>query len=142
MIEILGDVLVRGEATGQVLASDEPLSLWGGLDPATGEIIDRRHPLSGRILKGRVLVIPFGRGSCSASGVLLEAVALGHGPAGIIVSRADPILGLGAVLVDEVLKKSLPMIQISDVERHLLQADWHATIEACGRITVRPPHDR
>lgn len=42
-----GRVLVAGDAAGTVLASGEPISFWGGYDAATGEIIDRRHPLSG-----------------------------------------------------------------------------------------------
>ena len=37
--------LLPGVATGEVLVLTEPLSMWGGLDPATGEVIDRRHPL-------------------------------------------------------------------------------------------------
>ena len=51
---ISGELLVPGQASGRVLATDEPLSLWGGLDPESGEVIDRRHPLSGLILAGRV----------------------------------------------------------------------------------------
>ncbi|MFN8425100.1 MAG: hypothetical protein U0X87_02420 [Anaerolineales bacterium] len=37
------------------LVSREPLSFWGGYDWKTGEIIDRRHPLSGEIAKGEFL---------------------------------------------------------------------------------------
>ena len=32
--------LVAGEARGEVLKLDEPLSFWGGVDPETGEITD------------------------------------------------------------------------------------------------------
>ena len=39
--------LVAGEARGEVLKLDEPLSFWGGVDPETGEITDLRHPQSG-----------------------------------------------------------------------------------------------
>ncbi|HRV93990.1 MAG TPA: DUF126 domain-containing protein, partial [Anaerolineae bacterium] len=56
---IQGTVIVAGEGQGQALVSHEPLSFWGGYDYHTGEIIDRRHPLSGQIAAGRVLAIPF-----------------------------------------------------------------------------------
>ena len=39
--------LVAGTAEGPALVLDEPLSLWGGLDPVTGEIVDVRHPQRG-----------------------------------------------------------------------------------------------
>ena len=42
-----GEPIVAGAAQGEALVSDEPLSFWGGYDYHTGEIIDRRHPLSG-----------------------------------------------------------------------------------------------
>lgn len=134
-----GELLVPGVGEGLVLATNEPISLWGGLDPATGEIIDRRHPLSGQIVAGRILSIPFGRGSCSASGVLLESVAAGTGPAGIIVSRPDPILGLGAILADELLVKPVPVVLVTEEERSTLISGQWVRLDAGGRIIVQPP---
>ena len=42
-----GKAFIPGTASGEALVSREPLSFWGGYDWKTGEIIDRRHPLSG-----------------------------------------------------------------------------------------------
>ena len=103
---------VAGTADGIALVSDVPISLWGGLNPETGEIIDRRHPLSGSDLTGRWLVVPHGRGSCSASGVFLEAANNGHAPCGVIVSQPDPILGLGSILASELLGLSIPVLEV------------------------------
>ena len=55
-----GRTLFAGSARGRVVRLDEPLSLWGGMDPATGTVIDRRHPQSGQDLAGRV-VLPMWR---------------------------------------------------------------------------------
>ena len=33
---------------------------WGGVDPATGNIIDQRHELYGQNIKGKVFVFPEG----------------------------------------------------------------------------------
>ena len=58
--------LVPGAASGPLLKLDEPLSFWGGLDPATGAIIDRLHPQRGARVAGRMLMMPGGRGSTYA----------------------------------------------------------------------------
>jgi len=109
--------LVVGEAVGRALVADCPLSLWGGLNPETGEVIDRHHPLSGQSIAGRVLSIPTGRGSCSASGVLLEAIRAGTGPAAIVLSRPDPIIALGAILGEELYGLVVPVVVLPEADR-------------------------
>ena len=47
-----GRVILAGTAEGPVLATQEPLSFWGGVDPATGRVIDVHHPLHGQSLTG------------------------------------------------------------------------------------------
>jgi predicted aconitase with swiveling domain len=79
----LSDVLVAGNAEGEVLALDEPLSFWGGVHEATGVITDVHHPQHGLGVAGRVLVMPAGRGSSSSSSVLAELIRAGVGPAAI-----------------------------------------------------------
>lgn len=129
-------VVVAGAATGSAYAADVPLSMWGGLDPATGEIIDRRHPLSGANVAGAVLVIPHGRGSCSASGVLLEAIRNGKAPAAIIVSRIDPIIGLGSILGDELYAAPVPVVVIPESARSTIASGDRVTLTDDGRVLV------
>jgi predicted aconitase with swiveling domain len=105
-----GRTLVAGTAEGPALVLDEPLSLWGGLDPETGSIIDTRHPQRGANVTGRVLVMPAGRGSSSSSSVLAEAIRAGTGPAAIILGEADPILALGAIVARELFGTSIPVV--------------------------------
>ena len=52
---LTGRAFVAGDAQGEILATDTELSFWGGVDPATGEVIDRHHPLSGQLLEGKNL---------------------------------------------------------------------------------------
>ncbi|MDP7549783.1 MAG: DUF126 domain-containing protein [Acidimicrobiales bacterium] len=103
-------VVVAGSATGEVLCLDEPLSFWGGVDPRTGEIVDRHHPQRGCTVAGRVLVMPSGRGSSSSSSLLLEAIRNGSAPVALLVRRADEILSLGAIVADELYGRSLPVV--------------------------------
>jgi predicted aconitase with swiveling domain len=128
--------IVRGEASGQLLATAEPISLWGGLDPTTGEVIDRRHRLSGQCLAGRVLAVPHGRGSCSASGVLLEAICNGTGPLAIITSRIDPIIGLGAILADELYAQVVPMAVLTPDDFAQLHTGDQVTMMQNGQLTI------
>lgn len=83
------------------LVLDEPLSLWGGVDPATGDIIDEHHPQLGANVSGRVLVMPSGRGSSSSASVLAEVVRSGTAPAAILLGQPDLILAIGAAVAEE-----------------------------------------
>ena len=108
--------LVAGKAHGEVLKLDEPLSFWGGVDPETGEITDLRHPQGGMSVKGKILMMPFGRGSSSGSSVIAEGIRSGSGPAGIIMMEADEIIALGAIAADEIYGKAMPLIVIEKTE--------------------------
>lgn len=105
-------VLVDGAAQGELLHADTGLSFWGGVDPATGRVIDRHHPLHGQCLAGRVLAIPSGRGSCTGSSVMLELIRSGHAPAALVLAEADDILTLGVVLAQMMHGQSLPVVCI------------------------------
>ena len=80
-----GRPLIPGQAQGELLLSHEPLSFWGGYNQHSGEIIDRRHPLSGQMAAGKVLAIPFSRGSSTTTAVLLEAILKGIGHQGYLM---------------------------------------------------------
>ena len=103
-------MLLAGAATGTALVLDEPLSMWGGLDPETGEIIDRRHPQSGVLTTGRVLVMPSGRGSSSSSSVLAEAIRLGTAPVAVVLAEPDDIVLLGALVAEELYGITCPVV--------------------------------
>jgi hypothetical protein len=128
-------VLVEGTAVGEALVLVEPLSLWGGLNPETGEIIDRRHPQAGQIVTDRVLVLPAGRGSSSASSILLEAVKQGTAPAAIITSETDGILALGAAVAREMYDQSPPVLVLSGDDYAQIQTGQQVEIWADGTVS-------
>lgn len=109
---VRGAPVIPGAARGPCLVLTEPLSLWGGLDPATGDIVDPRHPQHGRRVTGQVLVMPSGRGSSSSSSILLEALYAGTGPAALVLGRSDHILPLGGVVADEVFGLRMPLVVV------------------------------
>jgi predicted aconitase with swiveling domain len=99
-------------------------------------IIDRRHPLAGHLASGRVLVIPSGRGSCSGSGVLLEAIHNGTAPAAIITSRLDPVIGLGCILGDELYASHPPLVVVAYPDLLLIKSGDVVEIDDRGFITI------
>jgi len=99
-----------GEAEGAALVLAEPLSFWGGVAVASGEIIDHSHEDFGKNLAGRVLVMPCGRGSSSSSSVLAEAIRRGTGPVAILLARPDPILTIAAIVAQSLYGLGCPIV--------------------------------
>jgi hypothetical protein len=124
--------LVRGRGSGPVLALDEPLSLWGGVDRETGRISDPHHPQLGATISGTILAMPSGRGSSSASSVLAEMIRMGTAPDGMVLSRTDPIIVLGALVATELYGRSMPVVVVDAGDFELLSVCGRAAIDADG----------
>lgn len=105
--------ILPGLATGDVLACTEPISFWGGVDPATGLVIDVHHPLAGQSLAGRILVMPGTRGSCTGSGVLLDMVLNDRAPAALVFAEPEDVVTLGAMIAAEMFGKALPVLRLT-----------------------------
>jgi predicted aconitase with swiveling domain len=86
-----------------VLYSDVPLSFWGGIDERTGIVIDSSHPLCGENVSDTILVLPSGRGSCTASQVLLELILNRKSPRALILRDRDGLVCMGALVARCVL---------------------------------------
>ncbi len=131
-----GHPLVPGAACGVALVSTDPLSFWGGYDQNTGEIIDRRHPLSGSNARQRILAIPGTRGSSTTTAVLLEAVHQGTAPAALLAMGVDTFLALASVVADELYGHNLPVVALAPEDFALLRSGQHLRIEADGRVHI------
>jgi predicted aconitase with swiveling domain len=133
---IQGKPVVEGAAQGEALVSSEPLSFWGGYDYHTGEITDRRHPLSGVVASGRVLAVPFTRGSSTTTAVLLEAVRAGTAPAAILTTGVDSFFALASIVASEMYARPIPIIAVPPTDfAGLRTGDW-LEIEEDGTIHV------
>jgi predicted aconitase with swiveling domain len=131
--------LVEGRATGAIVVLDEPLSLWGGLDPATGELIDTHHPQVGTNIAGRILVMPAGRGSSSSSSVLAEAIRAGTAPAAIVLREPDGIVALGAIVARELYGTRTPVIVMDGDAYDALESGTIVEVHGLAdRTSVRP----
>ncbi len=139
---VIGKPIIAGSAEGVALVSTEPLSFWGGYDPRTGEIIDRRHDRSGVIARGRVLVFPRGRGSSTSSAILLESIRNGTAPAAVINLATDPILALGAIVADELYRVSMPIVVLAEDDFFAIRDGDHLTIGSDGAVSITRPAPR
>jgi predicted aconitase with swiveling domain len=136
MQRVKGRVLVAGSAQAGICATRNMLSFWGGYDPATGEIVDRHHPLSGENLTGRIFALPKGKGSSTGSAVLLDALHSGHAPAGIILNKVDEIIVLGVVVFEEFFNRKIPVVQLDDPDFEAIFSASGASISDDGTVTL------
>jgi len=106
-MELKGRIISRGSGEGEALATSQPISFYGGVDPNTGEIIEKGHELQGKSVKGKVLVFPNGKGSTVGSYTLYRMKKNGMAPAGIINKECETVVAVGAIIseipcVDEI----------------------------------------
>jgi predicted aconitase with swiveling domain len=135
-----GQPLVAGAARGVALVSSEPLSFWGGYDASSGTIIDQRHPLRGQLASGRVLAVPFSRGSSTTTAVLLEAIHANTAPAAIVTTGRDTFFALASIVSTELYSRSAPVVVISAEDFARLRTGDDIEVRADGRLLVsRPP---
>ncbi len=129
-----GQVLVPGQAEGDLLYASEPLSFWGGYDAETGEIIDRRHTLCGENGSGRIMAVPATRGSSTTTAVLLEAIRQGTAPAAILTRGPDMFLALASIVATELYGLVLPVVALAPADFDALGAVDRVRVEASGRV--------
>lgn len=109
----MNQIIIAGEAAGDILAADEGLSFWGGVNPQNGIVQDAHHPWHQRSLANKVLMFPTSRGSCSGSGVLLELIQNGHAPVALIFKESESILTLGVIVAMHVFNLSIPVLRLN-----------------------------
>jgi phosphomecalonate degydratase small subunit len=97
-MEMKGRVIYKGMVEGEALTTTQPISFYGGVDPNTGEVIEKGHELQGKSVKGKVLVFPSGKGSTVGSYTLYRMKKNGTAPAAIINKDCETIIAVGAII--------------------------------------------
>jgi predicted aconitase with swiveling domain len=133
---VKGRILADGAADGLALVLGEPLSLWGGVDPASGAVVDVRHPQHGTSIKGRVLVMRAVRGSSSSSSVLAESVRAGSAPAAILLGEPDLILAVGAAVAEELYGVRVPVLHFPVAELDVIPDGAAVSVHEGGEVTL------
>lgn len=114
---IKGRAIAKGIGEGAVLSSSEAISFLGGVDPKSGIVIEKGHPLEGRCVAGKVLLFTRGKGSTVGSYVMLQLKKNGVAPAAIINVEAEPIIAVGAII------SGIPMVDKLECDPYALLKD-------------------
>lgn len=99
MIVLRGRRVTPGRAEGEALVTRETISGWGGMEPRSGTITERRHELVGQSFAGRVLVFPGAKGSSAWSHFFHLARLAGKAPCALLFNRMTTKVALGAVVL-------------------------------------------
>ena len=118
-MELKGRIISKGYAEGEALATSQPISFYGGVDPNTSEIIEKGHELKGKKVKGKILVFPQGKGSTVGSYTLYRMKKNGTAPAGIINRECETVVAVGAIIseIPCVDKIDISKIKTGDIVR-------------------------
>ena len=108
-IQVTGRIIKAGQASGRALVSSEPIGFLGGVDPETGRVIEKGHPLEGECVTGRVLCFPSGKGSTVGSYTLYWMKKARTAPAAILNAASETIVAVGAIIAD------IPMVDQVDL---------------------------
>ena len=116
---IRGRVLVEGYAEGEALVSKEPISFLGDIDPKTGIIVRKDHPLRGLSIKDKVFVFPYGKGSTVGSYIIYQLAKNDVAPKAILNVKSEPIIIIGCViseipLIDSFKENILKIVKNGD----------------------------
>ena len=112
-----GHVTVTGAPIeAEALVSNQAFGFFGGVNPRTGEIIDRWHDLYGQNMKNKILVYPEGRGSTVGAAIILELARTGCAPAAILNNANEIITATGGVLAKKFYDCDIPMLDQFDCD--------------------------
>jgi len=110
-MRLKGRKIVGGNAEGELIVSQRPLSFLGGVDPETGIVTDAESDIKGQSIAGKILAFPRGKGSTVGSYVIYALKKNGKAPKAIIVGEAETIVATGAIIAN------IPMVDGIDVSK-------------------------
>ncbi len=102
-------IISKGKATGAALVSDASISFFGGVDPNTGIVVERGHPLFEKSIKDKVLIFSRSKGSTVGSYILYQLAENNKAPVALICQEAEPIVAIGAIMA------GIPMVDKPEV---------------------------
>jgi hypothetical protein len=123
MEQLKGRIIYRGKAEGEALVTSQPISFYGGVDPATGVVIEKGHELQGQSVSGRILVFPTGKGSTVGSYTLYRMKKNGTAPAGIVNKECETVVAVGAIISEIPCVDKIDLDKIKTGERVSIEND-------------------
>ena len=130
-MKLQGRGISRGIGSGPVLVGPDPISFLSGVDPETGIVMEKGHPLEGKDITGTVLAFEYGKGSTVGSYILYALSRSGHAPSAIINTEAETIIAVGAIM------GNIPMVDRLSIPLTDLPAGCTAQVNGTdGSVTI------
>lgn len=98
MTVFAGRGIVGGVVEGPALVSQATISGFGGIDPATGTVIEPRHELFGQSFSDQILIFPGAKGSSGWSGFFQSTRLMGTAPLAMVFNTVTTKAVLGAIV--------------------------------------------
>ncbi|VVB98727.1 Uncharacterised protein [uncultured archaeon] len=96
---------------GEALVTTAGISFYGGVNPDTGIVVEKGHPIEGKSITGKVLVFPQGKGSTVGSYALYRMRKNGKEPLAIINRECETIVAVGAIISE------IPCVDKVEIEK-------------------------
>ena len=93
-----GRSIGSGKVSGEALVTTMSVSIFGGIDPDAGIVVERGHELEGQCIAGKIFVFPTGKGSTVGSYTLYRLKKAGKSPLAIINAECEPITAVGCII--------------------------------------------
>lgn len=121
MVELHGRKICSGKAKCETLVSTAPVSFYGGVDPDSGIVVEKGHPLEGKCVAGKILVFPNGKGSTVGSYTLYRLKKNGKAPAAIVNKECETIVAVGCIIseipcIDRIEIEKIPNGKIVEID--------------------------
>jgi len=121
-MKFLGRKIYPGVVSGQALVTKMAISFFGGVDPESGEIVERDHELQGISIAGKVLVFPSGKGSTVGSYTLYRLKHAGYAPLAIINRECETITAVGCIIAEIPCVDQIPIEKIKTGQLVMIDA--------------------
>ena len=103
-------ILVKGQAQGKILKSENPINFLGSVDKKTSVISDQHHDLFQKSLKDSILVFPSGVGSSVGAYTIYSIKSNNSAPLAMICQKVDLTVATGCALAN------IPLVTVTDEE--------------------------
>jgi hypothetical protein len=118
-----GRKISSGSVEGEALVTSMGISFYGGIDPETGQVVEKGHTLEGQSIGGKVLVFPTGKGSTVGSYTLYRLKKAGNAPAAILNTESETITAVGCIISGIPCVDHIPIEQITTGMRVRVDAE-------------------
>ncbi len=128
---LFGRSICPGSVEAPALVSSAGISFFGGIDPETGCVVEKDHPLEGQCVAGRILVFPSGKGSTVGSYTIYRLKLGGLAPAAILNAECETITAVGCIIAE------IPCVDHISIES-LSTGDYLRVDGAAGTAEIIP----